>query len=81
MPDYLPDRYNPQMLTDEGYIETEELLFEMTAELESIYGQAYNEIYQKALKYLSWFLAADVLKHKKMEQGLIDEEEYMKQLK
>ena len=76
MPEYLPDRYNPQMLTDEGYIETEEILFEMTAELESIYGQAYDEIYQKAIKYLSWFLAADVLKHKKMEQGLIDEEEY-----
>ena len=76
MPEYLPERYNPQMLTDEGYIETEELLFEMTAELESIYGQAYDEIYQKAMKYLSWFLAADVLKHQKMEQGLIDEEEY-----
>ena len=44
MPVYLPDRYNSRMLDDEGYIETEELLFDMTAEIESIYGLAYEEM-------------------------------------
>ena len=32
---YLPNRYNPQMLNDKGYVETEDLLFELTAELEN----------------------------------------------
>ena len=76
MPDYLPVRYNPQMLTDEGYIETEEILFEITAELESIYGTAYTEMLAKCKKYLTWFVAADLAKRKRFEAGEIDLEEY-----
>ena len=76
MPEYLPERYNPQMLTDEGYIETEELLFELEAELESIYGQAYDEVLAKCKKYLAWFVAADLAKRNRFEAGEIDLEEY-----
>ena len=67
MPEYLPDRFNPRMLTDEGYIETEEILFNMTAEIESIYGLAYEEMLVKAKKYLQWFLTADLAKKKLVE--------------
>lgn len=67
MPVYLPDRYNPQMLADEGYIETEELLGDMIADIESVYGIAYNEMLTKAKKYLTWFVAADNLKRKLVE--------------
>lgn len=76
MPKYLPDRYNPQMLTDEGYLETEDILFELTAELESIYGQAYNEMLAKCKKYLAWFVAMDLAKRKRFEAGEIDLDEY-----
>ena len=67
MPEYLPDRFNPRMLSDEGYIETEEILFNMTAEIESIYGLAYEEMLVKAKKYLQWFLTADLAKKKLVE--------------
>jgi hypothetical protein len=76
MPEYLPDRYNPQMLTDEGYLETEDILFELTAELESIYGQAYSEMLAKCKKYLAWFVAMDLAKRKRFEAGEIDLDEY-----
>ena len=67
MPEYLPDRFNPRMLSDEGYIKTEEILFNMTAEIESIYGLAYEEMLVKAKKYLQWFVAADAAKRKLVE--------------
>lgn len=73
---YLPNRYNPQMISDEGYVETEELLYELTAELESIYGQAYDELFEKAKKFLSWFVAADELRKKLVASGELDKEEY-----
>ena len=76
MPGYLPNRYSPQMLTDEGYVETEGLLYDMTAEIESIYGQAYDEMLAKCKKYLSWFVAADLAKRLKFEAGEIDLDEY-----
>lgn len=73
---YLPDRYNPQMLTDEGYIETEEMLFDMTAELESVYGQAYTEMFDKAKRFLEWFIAMDALKRNLYDKGELSKEEY-----
>lgn len=76
MPKYLPDRYNPQLLADKGYIQTEELLFELTAELESIYGQAYNEMKEKAENYLKWYEAKDLEKRKAFEAGELTEDEY-----
>lgn len=76
MPEYLPDRYNPQMLADEGYIETEEVLFEMEAELEIIYGQAYNEMLAKAEKFLAWFVAVDTARRKLVDEGKLSKDEY-----
>ena len=76
MPDYLPERYNPQMLTDEAYMETEEILSDMVAEIESVYGQAYNEMNEKALKFLQWFILIDAKRRKLVEDGTLDEEDY-----
>jgi SPP1 gp7 family putative phage head morphogenesis protein len=64
------------MLKDKGYVETEELLYELTAELESIYGQAYDELYEKAQRFLSWFVAADEIRRKLFENGELTKEEY-----
>lgn len=72
MPEYLPERYQK----DIGYDDTEDILFEITAELESVYGQAYNEIYEKALEFLAKFKVADSLRRKQVEKGELDEEEY-----
>ena len=72
MPKYLPDVYE----IDEGNEETEEILFEITAELESVYGQAYNEMLRKALEFLAVFRAADAVKRRLFESGKIDKEEY-----
>lgn len=74
--EYLPDRYNPALSSDIGYQETEELLFYMKAELESIYGVAYNELYEKAKKYLAWFVTVDEAKKKLVDDGMLDEEAY-----
>lgn len=76
MPEYLPDRYNPQMLTDEGYAETEEILYDITAEIESVYGQAYEELFEKAKKHLKWFVVADLAKRKLFDEGSISKEDY-----
>ena len=74
---YLPDRYqNPALVTDEGYQETEEILFYMTAELESIYGVAYNELLAKAKAFLAWFVAVDTTRKNMVTDGLLTEEEY-----
>lgn len=74
MPEYLPERYRQE--PDIGYDETEDILFEIRAELESIYGQAYNEVYARAVKFLAVFRAADELKKKQVEAGELDIEEY-----
>lgn len=74
MPEYLPERY--QQEPDIGYDETEDILFEIRAEIESIYGQAYNEVYARALKFLAVFRAADELKKRQVEAGELDIEEY-----
>lgn len=74
MPEYLPERYRQE--PDIGYDETEDILFEIRAELESIYGQAYNEVYARALKFLAVFRAADELKKRQVEAGELDIEEY-----
>lgn len=79
MPPYLPERYQrPELVTDEGYQETEDILFEITAELESVYGQAYNETLAKAMEFLAWFKVADEFKRKLFESGQLGKEEYQR---
>lgn len=77
MPDLLPNKYNP-LLSDEGYIETERLLFNLTAELESVYGIAYEEMLEKAEKYLAWFSVEDEKKRKLYENGDLSKDEYLR---
>ena len=74
MPEYLPERYRQE--PDIGYDETEDILFEIRAELESIYGRAYNKVYARALKFLAVFRAADELKKRQVEAGTLDPDEY-----
>lgn len=74
MSEYLPERYRQE--PDIGYDETEDILFEIRAELESIYGQAYNEVYERAVEFLAVFRAADELKKRQVEAGELDIEEY-----
>jgi hypothetical protein len=76
MPEYLPIQYNPLLLADEGYMETEELLFLMTAEVESVYGQAYVELLRKAQEHLKWFVVADEAKRKLFNSGKITKSDY-----
>ena len=77
MPEYLPARYqNPAIAEDIGYQETEDIIFEIKAELESVYGLAYDEMFIKAEKYLAWFKALDAIKRKLFEKGELDGEEY-----
>ena len=75
MLEYLPERFKKQEL-DIGYDETEDILFDITAELESVYGQAYNETYEKALKLLAIFKIKKKKKRKLYESGQLDKEEY-----
>lgn len=77
MPKYLPERYqNPLLLTDEGYQETQELEFDLIAELESLYGVAHKEMLAKCTKYLEWFIIADKKKRKLFEKGELSKEAY-----
>lgn len=77
MPEYLPDKYiNPALLADEGYQETEDLLYFMKAEIESVYGQAYTELLKKAQAHLEWFVLADQAKKKLLESEKISKEDY-----
>ena len=76
MPEYLPDRYNPEMYKDQGYMETEEILFNMVAEIESVYSIAYYEMLAKAKRYLAWFTVLDKSRKKMVEDQLMDEEDY-----
>ena len=65
---FLPSRY--RQLPDVAYDETEEILAEMIAEIESVYGQAYEELHDKADDYVAWFMAED----QRFRQKVIDGE-------
>ena len=71
MPKYLPYK-------DIGYEETEDILFEITAELESIYGQAYEEMKVKADTYLEKFGVEEEKRRKMVETGELDGDEYLR---
>lgn len=66
------------LTNDEGYQETEELLFHLIAELESVYGQAHEEMLGKAKKFLAWFIAKDRQKYNSMKRGELSKEEYQR---
>lgn len=72
---YLPEKYN-RNIPDIAHEETEQLLDDIRAELESIYGQAYDEIKVKAENYLEWFKEADKKKREQLKNGDITAEEY-----
>ena len=72
---YLPKRYN-RHIPDIAHEETEKLLDDIRVEIESVYGQAYDEIREKAESYLEWFKDADQKKRKQLENGEITAEEY-----
>lgn len=71
---YLPEKYRREL--DIGYQETDSLLFEMQAEIESVYGQAYNEMQAKSEDYLQWFRAEDEKKRSMLSKKLITADEY-----
>lgn len=72
---FLPERYkkNPP---DIAHQQTEDLLDDMITEIESVYGQAYTEMKQKAEDYLQWFVEMDEKKRKQFEAGEITEVDY-----
>lgn len=74
MPKYIVSKYH--QLPDVAYDETEEILAEIIAEIESVYGQAYEELRQKALEYLAWFVAEDEAKREEWLGGALSEREY-----
>ena len=65
---FLPQRYN-QNLPDIGHEETDNLLDDLTAEIESVFGQAYDELLQKANAYLSKFKIEDNKKRQEFLNG------------
>lgn len=68
--------YLPQNRFDEAYIETEDILANAKAEIESIYGQAESELKQKALDYLKWFSIADTAKLALVKAGKLSNSDY-----
>jgi hypothetical protein len=74
MPKY-PLAYYRQ-LPDIANDETENILDEMTAEIESVYGQAYMEMHKKAVDYLAWFQDMDAVKRQLFQDGKITKKEY-----
>ena len=64
------------MLQDLGYVETEQILFEMKAEIESVYGQAYDEMFEKAKEFLDRYRAEDSKKRLQVQNGELDPEAY-----
>jgi len=72
----LPEKYNPAMLQDLGYVETEQILLEMKAEIESVYGQAYDEMFEKAQEFLDRYRIEDEAKRKAVAEGTLDPEAY-----
>lgn len=74
---YLPDRYtNPALKTDIGYQETEDILSFMIADIESVYGLAYEEMLVKCRRYLEWFTVMDAERRKMRDNGAITDDEY-----
>jgi hypothetical protein len=71
---FLPSRY--RQLPDVAYDETEEILAEIVAEIESVYGQAYTELKEKSDEYLQRFVSEDAKKRKQWQDGIIDTAEY-----
>ena len=76
MPVYLPEKYKKQLPADIGNEETEKVLAEMIAEIESVYGQAYTELKAKADNYLAWFVAEDAAQRERLKNGDISVKEY-----
>lgn len=72
----LPEKYNPAMLQDSGYVETEQILLEMKAEIESVYGQAYDEMFEKSKEFLDRYRAEDSKKRLQVQNGELDPEAY-----
>lgn len=72
---FLPERYkkNPP---DIAHQQTEDLLDDMIAEIESVYGQAYTEMKKKSEDYFQWFVEIDEKKRKQYEKGEISKREY-----
>lgn len=77
MPSLLPARYQrPELATDEAYQETEEVLSDMIAELESIYSQAYNELSDVAKRFFADYIEAEKKKREQLQKGKITKEDY-----
>lgn len=72
---YLPEKYQPK-LPDIGRQEVDELLDDLIAEIESVYGQAADEMTQKAENYLQWFVEEDKKQREKFNKGEITLQEY-----
>lgn len=73
---FLPERYN-QKIVDIAHNETDYILYYVIiAEIESLYGQAYGEIKEKAEQYLKWFEKTDSEKQKDFKNGTITREDY-----
>lgn len=70
---------NP-LLHDDGYRETEELLQALEEELQSLYGQAADEMQQKALDYMDSLIASSKEMQRKVQLGEISKEEYQRWL-
>ena len=70
---WYPSKYH--QVPDIAYDETERILAEMIAEIESVYGQAYVELHDKASEYLAWFTAEDA----RFRQRVLDGEATMKE--
>lgn len=69
MPKSIISKYH--QLPDEAYDETEEILAQMIADIESVYGQAYDELYQTATDYLAWFVDEDKKRRELFQAGKI----------
>ncbi len=74
---YLPERYKKHP-PDIAHKQTEQLLSDMIAEIESVYGQAHTEMKKKADDYFKKFVAEDEKKRKQLEKGEITKQQYKK---
>lgn len=63
-------------LPDIGNTETENLLKNLIAEIEKVYGQAHEELQKKADEYLVWFKAMDKKKREQWKNGEITKQDY-----
>lgn len=71
---WYPSKYH--QLPDVANDETEAILAEMIAEIESVYGQAYAELNDKANEYLAWFTQEDAKRRKQWQDGVLTTKEY-----